>query len=522
MGILAEAASTDVVGSGETPGNDDPVEVYRTAKLSSVSSAARTVASPPGMVASTQSLDDPGVNHPANASSGDRQQQHHHHQQQQQQQLQERYGHAYRSAQTAQDKRSRLSNVINNLRKKVPDGAAKSAATPDSPREEEEEEEEEDERTSVERNLESLQKYVMTMLSDVIEDDDEGDKDGGDVVGGKNADKTKEPSGEGDIEAAVVPQLVDDAATTIGDTNVESSDTVDCAKGGTTEESLGDPEVRTEPVRNTEGSRVVDVVDEKESSISCDEDNRDVSREKKEARIPNTVAIDRLSEHQADERANVDDGRGGGEAKQREEHEDDAVLRGICKEMLHDLVSNVESGVKELAVKEPSQELFITGLHCSLPLDKVVSVLQNCQTGESLISRVSLASSSSSAQKPLPSKPSPSTASVRLLCLYCDRKFVSISLRQRHTERVHQLGGGRRSERNPRKPSQNCQYCSERCADTLEGLFQHMVSNHGDKYHACVQCSTRFPTRDALTGHMSESHPSGTERTGQAQVKMPR
>lgn len=469
------------------------------------------------MVASTQSLDDPGVNHPANASSGDRQQQ-------QQQQLQERYGNAYRSAQTAQDKRSRLSNVINNLRKKVPDGATRSTVAPDSPREEE------DDRTNDERNLESLQEYVMTMLGDVIENDDEEDKE--DIVGGKNADKTKEPLGEGDIEAAVVPQLDDTTTISSSDTekNVELSDTVDCSKvKGTTEESVEDLGVRAEPeskepLRQVEEERVD--VGEKEWSDSCDE-NRDISRGKKEARSLDTVVIDRLSEHQADERANVDDGRGG---DQREEHED-AVLREICKETLYDLVSNIESETKEITTKETGQELFLTSLHCSLPLEKVVSVLQNCQKGESLIQRVSSASSSSpslsssssasSATQTLPQKPSkllPSTPPVRLLCLYCDRKFLSISLRQRHTERVHQLGGGRRSERNPRKLSQNCQYCSKGCADTLEELFQHMVSNHGDKYHACVQCSTRFPTRETLMGHTSEAHGNGTERICQAQV----
>ncbi|XP_014474668.1 PREDICTED: microtubule-associated protein futsch-like [Dinoponera quadriceps] len=480
-----EAASTDVVGSGETP-NDDPAEGYRTAKLSCTTTSS-------DMVASTQSLDDPGVNHPANATSGDRQQQ----------QQQERYGHAYRSAQTAQDKRSRLSNVINNLRKKVPDGAARSAVASDSPREEE------DDRTSIERNLESLQKYVMTMLSNVI--DDEEDKE--DVVGGKNGDKTKEPSGEGDIEAAVVPQLDDATMTSSSATekNVEFSETMDHPEiKKTTEESIEDSEIETKQeskkqLRTTKEG-CIDINKKEKSLVSCDQDDRNILCEKTEPRTLDTVVIDRLSEHQADERANVDDGRGG------EEHED-TVLHGICKEMLQDLVSNIDLGLKETT----SQEMFKTSLHCSLPLEKVVSVLQNCQVGESLISRVALASSSSSTsnmaqssiQKLSPSKLSSSTVPIRLLCLYCDRKFVSISLRQRHTERVHQLGGGRRSERNPRKPSQNCQYCSERCADTLEGLFQHMVNNHGDKYHACVPCSTRFPTREVLMGHTSEVHDSG-------------
>ncbi|KAM0728988.1 hypothetical protein ACS0PU_004342 [Formica fusca] len=523
------------VAGSETP-NDDTIEAYRTAKLPNISSASGATSSSDRMVASMQNLEDLAVSHPANAtgSNGDRQQQ-----------QQERYGHAYRSsAQTAQDKRSRLSNVINNLRKKVPDGIAKENA--ESPRKEE------DDRNSVERNLETLEKYVMTVLNGVIKEDEEKSK-------GKSAEKTKEPerrrkdaeeeenstgtmvksepSNESDIEAAVVPCLEDSSTVE----NAEFSKITDCSNTKRAiEESIEVSEVKISQDSKELSSRIEEEyldVEKKESS----ESDRDISREKKENRTLGTIIMDRLSEHQVEERANVDDGRGRDRRDERVVSEN-MEMRAICIELLDELLNDVyltidnqknqqrveecekmkelidttESRIKEIKDSNANaQEL--KSLHCSLPLDKIAFVFQNCQTSESVISRISSGSPSNppSTQK---SKSSSCTSSpVRLLCLYCDRKFLSISLRQRHTERVHQLGG-RRSERNSRKPSQNCQYCSEKCADTLETLFQHMISNHGDKYHACVQCLTRYPTRETLMGHMNETHGGNSERTtGQAQ-----
>lgn len=543
-----EAASADLTGS-ETP-NDDTIEGYHTAKLSGIPSASGLTTSSDRMVASTQSLEDLGVNHPANAAGSNADRQQH---QQQQQHLQERYGHAYRSsAQTAQDKRSRLSNVINNLRKKVPDGAA--SGNSDSPRKEE------DDRNSVERNLETLEKYVMTVLNGVIKDNEEEDKN---IEKMKELERQRkstdeeeeeeeeeeedptdmavksEPSSEGDIEAAVVPRL-EDSSTVKNTEDAEFLEIIDClSTKEMTEESLQDSEDRISQDSKESPSRIEEEdldVEQKESS----EDDRSVSREK-ESRTLSTIIMDRLSEHQVEERANVDDGRGN---RMRDEYaiSKDTTVRTICGELLDDLLSDVyrivddhenqqkteeyqkskktdatESRVEETKDSSISvQELSMTGLHCSLPLDKVASVLQNCQTSESVTSRLSSGSSSSppSVQK---SKPSSSTPPVRVLCLYCDRKFLSMSRRQRHMEKAHQLSGGRRSERNLRKPSQNCQYCSEKSADTLEALFQHMVASHGDKYHACVQCLTRYLTREALVGHISETHGGNAERISQVQ-----
>ncbi|XP_050453597.1 uncharacterized protein LOC126852647 [Cataglyphis hispanica] len=518
------------VAGSETP-NDDTIETYRTAKLPNISLASSATSSSDRMVASMQSLEDLAVNHPANAtgSNGDRQQQ-----------QQERYGgHAYRSsAQTAQDKRSRLSNVINNLRKKVPDGIVKENV--ESPRKEE------DDRNSVERNLETLEKYVMTVLNGVIKEDEEKNK-------GKSAEKTKEPerrrkdaeeeenptgttvkfepSNESDIEAAVVPCLEDSSTVE----KAEFSKIIDCSNAkGAIEESIEISEIKISQDSKELSSRMeedhLDVEKEKSS-----ESDRDISRKKKENRTLGTIIMDRLSEHQVEERANVDDGRGRDRRDERVVSEN-MEMRAICIELLDELLNDVyltidnqknqqrveecektkelidttESRIKEIKDSNANaQEL--KSLHCSLPLDKVAFVLQNCQTSESVISRFSSGSPSNSPSTQKSKSSSCSSSPVRLLCLYCDRKFLSMSLRQRHTERVHQLGG-RRSERNSRKPSQNCQYCSEKCAGTLETLFHHMINNHGDKYHACVQCLTRYPTREALMGHISEAHGGNSER----------
>lgn len=507
------------------------------------------------MVASNHNVDDLAAN--------DRQQQ-----QQQQQQLQDKCGHAYKSAQTAQDKRSRLSNVINNLRKKVPDGSSRNADSPGI---------EENDRGSVERNLETLEKYVMTVLNGVIKDDEDEDKE--QVVGkGKNLEKTMETerrrkteddpigtaiksellrSNESDTEAAVVPRFNDSAMSSRpGEIeNVASSEITDSSNVTRTieENSVEDTQVRItqDPTLESRGIEEMDIELKKLSIPDSSSDNfPDNTKEKKEARTLGTIIMERLCDHQVEERANVDDGRG-----DRCENIviKDLELQTICKELLNDILNDIHCMIeqekpqtvkteeceesKEIDTTESFQSreiektvdsahvlVSMTSLHCSLPLDKVASVLQNCQTlssESSIVSRISSSGSPpqerSATQKSV-SKQLSCTTPIRQLCLYCDRKFLSISLLQRHTERVHQHSGGRRSERNSRKPLQNCQYCSERCADTLEGLFQHMVGTHADKYHACVQCLTRYLTKEVLTGHINEVHGGNVDRALQVNV----
>lgn len=334
----------DVVGAKPLPSL--PIEWYRGCG--------------PRMVASTHNLEDLGLNHPTSASDEIRQQQ---------------------NAQTksTQDKRSRLSSVIANLRKKVPEQSNAAAGS--------------DSRTSVERNLESLEKYVMTVLNGVINEQQQQDEQ----------TSTSSSSSNCEQEPKVEPPEPKDEASELE---------------------------MVEPAQPNEAASTQDDDEEEKKSLG-------------------EIIMDRLGEPRQDD------------------------VRAICWGILNDLVQSLEL--------EP--ELQPSGLTCSLPLEKVASVLQACQ------------------ERP---KKSPGPT-IRHLCLYCDRKFLSISLRQRHVERVHQTGG-RRSERNANKQPQNCQYCSDKCPDGLDALFQHLLRSHRDKYHGCGQCSTRYSTKDALTAHLNEVH----------------
>lgn len=548
---FSEAASADVTGSKTS---SEAVEAFGAAKFSPATTASSktTAASSPSsvdasMVASTHNLDDLGVSHPASANS-DRQQQ------------QEKHGHTYRSAQTAQDKRSRLSNVINNLRKKVPD-----SKNGDSPRKEE------DDRNSVERNLETLEKYVMTVLNGVIKDEEDDDREVSrkkETEKGKELEKLAEDQEDEDFNgpaAKFEPSKPNESRTEAAVFLSEQLDKPE-AKESSLERQKLDCRAENSPrneefgclgLKETEES-LPDVIGEEKDSLKLETvDEKDIYRgskcssketkseeqhsvqqtvkndgleeEKKENRSLGTIIMERLTENQSEDKANVE------AAKEdcKEFVTENAELRNVCRDLLNDLLSGInqlidensqskeETRMLESCTEEPkdsrSQDFSMTSLHCSLPLDKVASVLQNCQTSELAAPQSPSSSSSSSQGSKSPTKPPSPT--VRHLCLYCDRKFMSISLRQRHTERVHQQGGGRRSERNSRKPLQNCQYCSDKCAESLEGLFQHMVGSHGDKYHACLQCATRYLTREALAGHMSENHGVNVERNFQIQVR---
>nr|XP_012138864.1 PREDICTED: uncharacterized protein LOC100881637 isoform X3 [Megachile rotundata] len=526
---LREAASADVTGSKTS---SEPVEPHRPAKFSPATTASSTSASSPSpsvdvrMVASTHNLDELSASHPTSASS-DRQQQ------------QEKHGHAYRSAQTAQDKRSRLSNVINNLRKKVPD-----SRNGDSPRKEE------DDRNSVERNLETLEKYVMTVLNGVIKDEEDDDRE----VNRKKDEKGKDSeklSGEQEDEdskgpaAKFEPSKPNESRTeaaVFSSKQPEKEAKEPCVEHRKLEvRELDTPQkeakISSELKESNDGFREENEADKDKCSSRETKPENDAiqetakvdvqEEEKKENRSLGTIIMERLSEHQAEDKAITEAAKD----EAREFVPENVELRNVCRDLLNDLLNGINQLIDEKnQVKEETRpldssseenkdskghELSTTSLHCSLPLDKVASVLPNCQTTELVAPQSPSSSSSSSQGSKSPCKPTSPT--VRHLCLYCDRKFLSISLRQRHTERVHQQGGGRRSERNSRRPSQNCQYCSDKCSESLESLFQHMVGSHGDKYYACVQCSTRYLTREALVGHMNENH---AERNLQIQEKL--
>ncbi|XP_011306525.1 uncharacterized protein [Fopius arisanus] len=341
----------------------------------------------------------------------------------------------YRSGQTTQDKRSRLSNVINSLYRKVP-------VT---------------DRNSVERNLETLEKYVMTVLNGVIKD--------AETEGTDERRKADDTCYNGPSEES---RIIDDDGKQLNRLSSEPSavepavPSVSIPQHSKSENNPKE-EMRNEEERKKLKSTLSLASSENDTSITDTTSRRkspvvtEIIEPQSEFQSPTASALD--VEHSPPENASE-------------------KIHTMCRELLTDLVNEISQTMEQQAAT-PSN----TSLQCSLPLDKVAPVLDICD-----------------------STPHSSKSTVRHLCLYCDRKFLSISLRQRHTERVHQIGGGRRSDRNSRKT--NCQYCSEKCAENLDGLFQHMTVSHSDKYHGCLQCSTRYSSKEALAFHTNELHPN--------------
>lgn len=444
------------------------------------------------MVASTNNLEELGVSHPASASTEIRQQQ-------------QQQGHACRTVPTAQDKRSRLSNVINNLRKKVPETKCESSSCV-----------KEDDRNTVERNLETLEKYVMTVLNGVIKDQEEKERE------------------------STLEKFTD--TTKLNDDNDGKEDKEGSVKKG---DDSKDCENRLEPFVpvNEEANVFIKGTNENHSNLeswdgkpdglqNCPKEENSIAVEKEKSekkginkeeeevekrhRTLGAIIMERLSDPVLDSFSQLEDESTKKTPQNQEEPlKENIDLYKVCRELLDDLLNDVLQSVHhgakdnkiENSEKIESSENLPTSLHCSLPLEKVASVLQTCQT---------LESDNQPSQILIKTPTKTSSPTVRHLCLYCDRKFSSISLRQRHTERVHQFKGGRRSERNSKKPYQNCQYCSDKSVDNLDGLFQHMVGSHGDKYHACLQCVTRYVSKEALTNHLNEVH--NMDRTSSAQV----
>ncbi|XP_033223554.1 uncharacterized protein LOC117177159 isoform X2 [Belonocnema kinseyi] len=436
------------------------------------------------MVASTNNLEDLGINHPANASIEIRQQQ------------QQQQGHACKSAVTAQDKRSRLSNVINNLRKKVPEPKSESSSCT-----------KEDVRNSVERNLETLEQYVMTVLNGVIKDQEESNLE-------SNVEKLNDSTRMKD------PEDSDEGFVKKGDDSKDCENRLEPSVPASEEAkviSIKGPSANLRGLEEEKKDSNISIADEgakieKREEISKEEEEEEIE---KRSRTLGTIIMERLTDHQDQKEAPkmVDE-----TFKKFEESSKNLELQRVCKELLNDLLNDIVQSVhqtesadltkaeesQKIVQKNVSLESLRTSLHCSLPLEKVASVLQTCQVSEGASQTSPKVSNKTSTKATSPT--------VRHLCLYCDRKFLSISLRQRHTDRVHQLGGGRRSERNSKKSSQSCQYCSDKCVESLEGLFEHMIGNHGDKYHACLQCVTRYLTREALINHTNEAHSTSHDR----------
>lgn len=123
--------------------------------------------------------------------------------------------------------------------------------------------------------------------------------------------------------------------------------------------------------------------------------------------------------------------------------------------------------------------------------------------------------------------------SVRILCLYCDKKFTSYKMQLKHVEKFHIQHKNRRcSGRNSQVALLNdskkqrgdscgivvakypgCIYCKRSRSNQIEAsikdlndLFLHFVDCHPDKYFGCKSCVLRFPNISKLSQHMQAIH----------------
>ncbi|CAH1183153.1 unnamed protein product [Phaedon cochleariae] len=98
----------------------------------------------------------------------------------------------------------------------------------------------------------------------------------------------------------------------------------------------------------------------------------------------------------------------------------------------------------------------------------------------------------------------------KLLCLYCDRTFVSLNLRQKHVERAHSSKNSRRvsSRKQNQLTATPCAHCDKlnNTENTLKDLFQHLVQEHPGKYFGCLPCEDRFLTQALLADHHVNVH----------------
>lgn len=158
-------------------------------------------------------------------------------------------------------------------------------------------------------------------------------------------------------------------------------------------------------------------------------------------------------------------------------------------------------------VKKPPEPK--ASLQCSVPLYKVKDVLGLCNKGETLVSNFILENllKKSESTKTADESKTPK----RLLCLFCDRTFTSINLKQKHVDRCHAAGQSRRSSSRTPGHCQSttaCCFCSKlnHTEHSLKQLLEHLVNEHSNRYFACLACQERFSSLKALREHNKVVH----------------
>lgn len=143
-------------------------------------------------------------------------------------------------------------------------------------------------------------------------------------------------------------------------------------------------------------------------------------------------------------------------------------------------------------------------LNCSVSLERLSGIV------DTFINKPNDAATSAENEK------EESGTTNKIICLYCDRTFSSLSLYAKHVERMHQSKSGRRmSARTTGNSSTSnypgCSYCNIGKVTCLESeelsqLVGHLIQQHGDKYFACEECLIRFQTREWLLNHVKIFH----------------
>ncbi|KAK9870640.1 hypothetical protein WA026_008202 [Henosepilachna vigintioctopunctata] len=149
----------------------------------------------------------------------------------------------------------------------------------------------------------------------------------------------------------------------------------------------------------------------------------------------------------------------------------------------------------EVAVDTITIKPSKTSLFCSVPLNRIGAVLgynsNKIDTGETSSMKIK-------------------QISRKLLCLYCDRTFVSSNLRQKHVERCHSEKQSRRlSSRKLQSQftTTACCYCDKLPAEhSLRQLFDHLISDHSERYFGCLSCEERFLNLSLLNDHNANVH----------------
>lgn len=143
-------------------------------------------------------------------------------------------------------------------------------------------------------------------------------------------------------------------------------------------------------------------------------------------------------------------------------------------------------------------------LCCSLPLDKVQDVLNTYQTNKQ--------QQQQSQQQENDTQIKQQTR--KLLCLYCDRTFVSVNLREKHTERTHSIKQNKRRQSTRLQQHVTllkCDYCDKFNTNQHKDLFQHLIVKHSQQYFGCLVCEERFLNEIQLNDHNNALHRSDNE-----------